>query len=50
MYGAYNEDTGYHNRWTFVIDPEGRISHVQRCEINEVPDIDEIVAAVEELL
>jgi peroxiredoxin len=50
MYGVYNEETGFHNRWTFVIDPEGRIGHIQKSGIDEVPDVEEILAAVRELL
>lgn len=50
MYGVYMDDTGYHRRWTYVIDPEGRISFIQRNETGEVPDIEEVVAAVEESL
>ncbi len=48
LYGAYLDDHGYHARWTFVVDPEGRIAFIQRNEIREVPDIDEIVEAVKE--
>lgn len=50
MYGAYDPEMGSHNRWTFVIDLDGRIAHVQIAERNEVPDIEEIVEAVKETL
>ena len=46
LYGVYADDVGYHRRWTFVIDPEGRISHIQRNEFAEVPDLEEVVQAV----
>jgi peroxiredoxin len=45
-YGVYSEDKGFHLRWTFVIDPEGRISFIQRNEVPEVPEIEEVLAAV----
>lgn len=50
MYGAYDEEKGFHRRWIFVIDPEGRISHIQKNQISEVPDIEEIIEAVKESL
>jgi len=50
QYGAYDDELGVHRRWTFVIDPEGRISHIQKNEFGEVPDVEEIVRAVEESL
>jgi peroxiredoxin len=46
LYGAFDESAGFNRRWTFVIDPEGRISHIQRNEVGDVPDLDEIVDAV----
>jgi peroxiredoxin len=49
-YGVYSEDAGHNLRCTFVVDPEGRISFVQENETGEVPDIEEIVTAVEESL
>ena len=39
LYGVYLEDKGFNARTTFVIDPEGRISHVQENQIGEVPEI-----------
>jgi peroxiredoxin len=47
-YGVYLDDKGYHARWTFVIDPEGRIAFIQKNGHNEVPDVDEVLAAVKE--
>jgi len=49
-YGVYMEDKGIHKRWVFVVDPEGRVSHIQQNEIGEVPDVEEIIKAVEEVL
>lgn len=48
-YGVYYEDKGFHARTIFVIDAEGVIRFVQENEISTVPDIDEIVAAVDQL-
>ncbi|HQZ69987.1 MAG: redoxin domain-containing protein [Anaerolineae bacterium] len=45
-YGVYLEDKGFHQRWIFVIDPEGRVSFVQQNAVGEVPDLEPIVAAV----
>jgi peroxiredoxin len=45
-YGAYIEEKGFHQRWVFVIDPEGRVSFVQKNAIGEVPEVEPIVAAV----
>ncbi len=50
LYGVYDEDLGFNRRWTFVIDPEGRIAFIQKNEVGEVPDVDEIVEAVENAL
>jgi peroxiredoxin len=50
LYGVYLDDYGYHARHTFVIDPEGRIAFIQKSDMNEVPDIDELLAAVREIL
>jgi peroxiredoxin len=48
LYGVYLEEFGYHARWTFVIDPEGRIAWIQKNIIGEVPDIEEVLEAVRE--
>ncbi|MFN2115101.1 MAG: redoxin domain-containing protein [Anaerolineae bacterium] len=48
LYGAFDEEAGFNRRWTFIVDPDGRISHIQRNQVGEVPDMDEIVEAVEE--
>lgn len=48
-YGVYYEDKGFHARTIFVIDGEGVIRFVQENEISTVPDVDEIVAAVDRL-
>ena len=45
-YGVYMEEHGFHQRWTFVIDPEGRISFIQKNAVPEVPEIEEVVKAV----
>jgi peroxiredoxin (alkyl hydroperoxide reductase subunit C) len=45
-YGVYMDDKGFHQRWTFVVDPEGRISFIQKNAIPEVPEIEEILQAV----
>ena len=50
MYGVYDPELGSHNRWTYVIDLDGRVAHVQTSERNEVPDMEEIVEAVKETL
>ena len=50
QYGVWLEDRGYHARWTYVIDPEGRIAFIQKNDINEVPDVEEVMAAVQETL
>ena len=50
QYGVWLEDRGYNARWTFVIDPEGRIAFIQKNDINEVPDVEEVLAAVQETL
>ncbi len=50
LYGVYLEDFGYHGRWTFVIDPEGRIAFIQKNLVGEVPDMDEVLEAVREIL
>ena len=48
LYGVYLEDKGFHTRTTFIVDPEGRISFIQENAVPEVPEIDELVEAVEE--
>ena len=45
-YGVYQEDKGFHRRWVFVIDPEGRVSFVQKNVTGEVPELEPIIAAV----
>lgn len=50
MYGAYLDELGCHARWTYVIDPEGRIAFIQKNKIGEVPDIEEVLEAVREIL
>ncbi len=50
MYGVYLEEKGFHARWTFVIDPEGRVSYIQKNQVSEVPEIDDLVEAVKESL
>jgi peroxiredoxin len=50
MYGVYDADKGSHNRWTFVVDLDGRVAHIQVNERSEIPDMDEIVEAVKETL
>jgi peroxiredoxin (alkyl hydroperoxide reductase subunit C) len=50
QYDVYQEDLGINLRWTYVIDPEGRIAYIQKSEIGEVPDMDELIKAVEEAL
>jgi peroxiredoxin len=50
LYGVYLDDFGYHARWTYVIDPEGRIAFIQKNTVGEVPDVDEVVEAVREIL
>jgi peroxiredoxin len=47
LYGVYNDELGHHNRCTFVIDPEGRISYIQTSELGEVPDVEAIAEAVQ---
>jgi peroxiredoxin len=49
-YGVYLEDQGFNQRWTFVIDPEGRVSYIQENEVGEVPDVEEIIQAVKDSL
>ncbi len=49
-YGVYLDEFGYHARWTYVIDPEGRIAFIQKNKIGEVPDIEEVLEAVREIL
>jgi peroxiredoxin len=49
-YGVYLDERGHHARWTFVIDPEGRVAFIQRNEIGEVPDVEEVLEAVREIL
>lgn len=46
LYGVYDEEHGVDGRVTFVIDPEGRVSHIQTNELGEVPDVGEIAEAV----
>ena len=50
VYGAYDPDTGTHHRWTFVVDSDGRVAHVQRNELGTLPDTVEIVRAVRDTL
>jgi peroxiredoxin len=50
LYGVYDEEKGLDARVTYVIDPEGRVSHVQTNEVGEVPDIEEIALAVQRSL
>jgi peroxiredoxin len=50
QYGVYQDELGFHKRWTFVIDPEGRVSFIQENEVGEVPDIEEVILAVEDSL
>lgn len=50
MYGVYLDDKGFHGRWTFVIDPEGRVSYIQKNQTSEVPEIDDLIEAVKESL
>lgn len=49
-YGVYLPEKGFHQRWTFVIDPEGRISYIQKNAVPEVPEIEEILVAVKDSL
>jgi peroxiredoxin len=49
-YGVYLDERGYNGRVTYVVDPEGRIAFIQKNDVNEVPDVDEVVAAVRELV
>jgi len=50
LYGVYQEDKGFNGRWIFVVDPEGRISFIQRNEISEVPELEDVIEAVKESL
>jgi len=47
-YGVFLEDKGIAARTTFVVDRDGRIAFVQRNEIGQVPDVGEIIAALEQ--
>lgn len=47
-YGVYMADKGFHKRWTFVIDPEGRIAEIIESAVPEVPEIEELINAVED--
>ncbi|MDA3935604.1 MAG: redoxin domain-containing protein, partial [Actinomycetota bacterium] len=48
-FGAYNERQMVANRWSYLIDTEGVVRFVQHSTLNEARDIDEMLAAVEEL-
>jgi peroxiredoxin len=48
-YGVFLEDAGIAARTTFVIDADGRIAFIQRNEIEQVPDVSEIITALEQL-
>ncbi len=48
-YGAFLEEAGIAARTTFVIDPNGRIAFVQQNQIGQVPDMGEIITALEQL-
>lgn len=50
QFGVFLDEHSYHARWTFVVDPEGRIAFIQKNELGEVPDVDEIVEAVKETI
>lgn len=50
IYGVYQDDKGFSGRWIFVVDPEGRISYIQRNEISEIPELDDVIEAVKESL
>lgn len=49
LFGAYNERQMVANRWSYLIDSDGVIQFVQHSTLNEARDIDEMVAAIEEL-
>lgn len=49
QYGAYNERQIVANRWSYLIDTEGVVRFVQHSTLNEARDINEMMAAVEEL-
>jgi len=48
-FGAYNERQMVANRWSFLIDSEGVVRFVQHSALNEPRDMDEMMAAIEEL-
>lgn len=48
-YGAYLEDRGHAARTNFVIDADGHIAFIQENETGQVPDVGEIIAALERL-
>ncbi len=45
-YGVYREEFGIHERTTFVIDAEGRISHIEAVDFNNQPNLDNLLAAL----
>jgi peroxiredoxin len=48
-YGAWNEEQGASTRATFIVDEEGRIAWRKDYPPRTVPDIEEILAALERL-
>jgi peroxiredoxin (alkyl hydroperoxide reductase subunit C) len=48
MYGVYDSDRGSHNRSTFVVDGDGRITRILAVGRDELPDMDELLEAAKE--
>jgi Fe-Mn family superoxide dismutase len=49
QYGVYRDDLGFHERTTFLVGPDGRIAHIELCDLGELPDFDAILAAIRSL-
>jgi len=45
-YDNYLEEAGIAGRTTFVLDKKGRIVLIQRNEVGQVPDVDEVITTL----
>lgn len=47
-FGIFREDDGISERANIIIDENGRVKFIQVYSIGELPDIEEIISAIEE--
>jgi alkyl hydroperoxide reductase subunit AhpC len=48
-YGAYREDGGFANRDLFIVDKEGRIAYIDRHELLDQPNNEELFDVLKKL-